>query len=108
MTDVDARAREYVAVVRDGVIAEGAGLTVEAAGQWIALFRVDGTYYAIDNACPHMAGPLGAGELDRYAVTCPLHHWQIDIRTGTSTTNEHVRVRRFDTLVENGWVLVAL
>lgn len=98
--------RQFVRTIRVGELDEGTGRTVEAAGKWIAVFRVDGAFYAIDNACPHMAGPLGAGSLNGFAVTCPLHHWQIDIRTGRSTTNEFVRVTRFDTRVEDGWVLV--
>jgi len=100
--------RQFVRTVRVTDLEDGTGRTVEAAGRWLAVFAVGGEFFAIDNACPHMAGPLGAGTLDGYAVTCPLHHWQIDVRTGRSTTNEHVRVTRFHTRVEDGWVLVEL
>jgi nitrite reductase/ring-hydroxylating ferredoxin subunit len=30
----------------------GAGMVVTAEGKTLALFNVDGSYYAIDNACP--------------------------------------------------------
>lgn len=98
----------FVRVAREEEFAEGQGRTVEAAGRWIALFRIGDAFYAVDNACPHMAGPLGAGRLDGFAVTCPLHHWRIDVRTGRSPTNEHVRVARFETRVEDGWVLIRI
>ena len=96
----------YVRAVRAEDVEEGRGRTVEAGARWIAVFRVDGEVFAIDNACPHMAGPLGAGPLDGHVVTCPLHRWQIDVRTGCSPTNEHVRVARFETRVEDGWIWI--
>ena len=96
----------FVRTVRAEDLAEGQGRTVEAGGQWLALFRVEGEVYAIDNACPHMAGPLGAGPLDGTVVTCPLHRWRIDVRTGCSPTNEYVRVARYETRVEDGWIWV--
>src|SRR5512143_3035894 len=72
----------YVKVARLKELAEGEGRTVEAAGRWIAVFRTAHGVFAVDNACPHMAGPLGAGRLDGFVVTCPLHGWRIDVRTG--------------------------
>ena len=99
---------EYVKVGRVDDFTEGEGRSVEVAGRWLALFRTGGAFYAIDNACPHMAGPLGAGRLDGHVVTCPLHGWRIDVTTGCSPTNEHVRVARFDVRVEDGWVCVGV
>ena len=99
---------EYVKVGRVEDFAEGEGRTVEVAGRWLAIFRADGAFYAIDNACPHMAGPLGAGRLDGRVVTCPLHGWRIDVATGRSPTNENVRVARFDVRVDDGWVAVGI
>lgn len=53
-------------------------------GLEIALFRSeDGAIYALDNACPHMGGPLGEGEMEGCVVTCPWHGWQFDIRDGS-------------------------
>ena|SRR5687768_17603622 len=96
----------FVRAVGAEGLAEGEGRTVEAGGRWLALFRVGGEVFAIENACPHMAGPLGAGRLDGHVVTCPLHGWRIDVRTGCSPTNEHVCVARFETRVEDGWIWV--
>ncbi len=54
----------YVRVLRTDDLRDGEGRTLEVAGWWIGLFRVDGAFYALDNACPHMAGPLGAAQWD--------------------------------------------
>ena len=49
----------------------------------IAVFRTgDGAVYALVDRCPHKQGPLSQGIVHGHAVTCPLHNWQIDLRTG--------------------------
>lgn len=98
---------EFVKAVQVDELAEGEGRTLEVGGRWIALFRIDSGFHAIDNACPHMAGPLGAGCLDGFEVVCPIHGWRIDVRSGKAPTNDYVRVARFDTRIDGDWVLVA-
>ncbi len=60
----------------------GEGKTVEVEGVSVALFNVDGTYFAIANACTHVGGPLGEGALIGNEVTCPLHGAQFDVTCG--------------------------
>ena len=43
-----------------GDLTEGEGKQVEIEGQSLALFRVDGKFYAIDNTCIHQGGPIPA------------------------------------------------
>lgn len=61
----------------------GEGLQVEAGGRAIAVFNVDGEFYAIGGECTHQGGPLGEGELDGAIVTCPWHGATFDVTTGT-------------------------
>ena len=51
-------------------------------GREVALFNVEGKIYGLDNACPHMGGPLGEGEIEDCSVICPWHGWQFDIKSG--------------------------
>ena len=60
----------------------GEGKTVMVEGVSLALFNVDGTYYAIENTCTHVGGPLGEGALIGKEVTCPLHGAQFDVTSG--------------------------
>ena len=60
----------------------GEGKTVEAEGVSLALFNVDGTYFAIANSCTHVGGQLGEGALIGKGVTCPLHGAQFDVTCG--------------------------
>ena len=63
-------------------VGPGEGTTVEIEGLSLALFNVDGTYFAIANACTHVGGPLGEGALIGKEVTCPLHGAQFDVTCG--------------------------
>ncbi|HTN43709.1 MAG TPA: non-heme iron oxygenase ferredoxin subunit [Nitrospiria bacterium] len=74
----------YVKVGTTGDLAPGQGKKVEAGGKKIALFNVDGTYYAIDDTCTHRGGPLSEGELSGNEVTCPWHGAVFDVKTGNA------------------------
>jgi nitrite reductase/ring-hydroxylating ferredoxin subunit len=63
-------------------VAPGGGIAVEAGGKQIALFNIDGTYYAIDDECTHAGGSLAEGTLDGHTVTCPWHGAEFDVKTG--------------------------
>lgn len=51
-------------------------------GREAVLFHLDEGFFAIDNACPHMGGPLNEGEVSDCTVTCPWHGWSFDLKTG--------------------------
>jgi nitrite reductase (NADH) small subunit/3-phenylpropionate/trans-cinnamate dioxygenase ferredoxin subunit len=42
----------------------GTGIAVDIGEHHLALFNVDGTFFAIDDACPHSGAPLSEGDLD--------------------------------------------
>ena len=60
----------------------GEGKAVEVEGVSLALFNVDGSYYAIASECTHVGGPLGEGALIGKQVTCPWHAAQFDVTCG--------------------------
>lgn len=97
---------KYVRVAGVNDLNDGAGKTVQADGQPIALFKVDGKFYAIHNACVHRGGPLGEGELEGRTVTCPWHGWSYDVTTGLNEANPSVKVQQFPVKVEGNDVLV--
>ena len=55
---------------------------VEVEGQKIALFRVDGIFYALSDTCTHRGGPLSEGAVEETEVTCLWHGAKFDVRTG--------------------------
>jgi nitrite reductase/ring-hydroxylating ferredoxin subunit len=99
---------KVVKVARVTDLAPGEGMVVQADGQDIALFNVDGTFHAIHNTCLHKGGPLGEGQLEGIVVTCPWHGWQYDVSNGTNVRSPTVRVASFPVKVEGSDVLVEL
>ena len=52
-------------------------------GEEIAVFHThDNRFYALANRCPHRGGPLSQGIVHGGVVTCPLHNWNISLKTG--------------------------
>lgn len=52
-------------------------------GEEIAVFRtLNSEFHAIVNKCPHKQGPLSQGIVHGGVVTCPLHGWNISLKTG--------------------------
>ena len=63
-------------------VAPGSSTAVDVRGQKVAVFNVDGTFYAISDTCTHRGGPLSEGEVSGTTVTCPWHRAQYDLKTG--------------------------
>jgi nitrite reductase (NADH) small subunit len=65
-------------------IAPGTARTLPVLGaDEIAVFHtLDNRFYALVNRCPHKAGPLSQGIVHGNVVTCPLHSWNISLKTG--------------------------
>ena len=74
---------EFVRAAALDEIPSGRGTLVEVQGVRIALFSLDGEYYAIEDMCTHDGGPLVEGEVvNGCEVQCPRHGARFDIRTG--------------------------
>lgn len=97
---------KYVRVASTEDIPEGEGRCFEVNDQQIAIFNVDGTFYAMDNVCPHQGGPLGEGELDGQVVTCPWHAWDFDVTTGENSEDPDEKQDVFSVKVDDGHILV--
>jgi nitrite reductase/ring-hydroxylating ferredoxin subunit len=73
---------DFVKVASAGEIAPGEAKAVEAGGKKIAIFNIEGTFYAIDDTCTHRGGPLSEGMVVGTEVTCPWHGAVFDVTSG--------------------------
>ncbi len=96
----------FVKVANVNDVPESEGKIVKANGREIALFKVQGQFYAIDNTCKHQGGPLGEGWLEDSIVNCPWHGWRYDIKTGQNQMFPNVKVDTFPVKVEGSDVLI--
>ena len=75
-------AARYVTVAKVGEIPEGGVKITRVEDELLAIFHVEGQYYAINDVCTHDGGPLAEGPLDGHVIECPRHGARFDIRTG--------------------------
>lgn len=73
---------EFTTVATTDEITSGERMVVEFGRRWVAIFNVDGHYYAIEDRCTHDDGPLAEGELKGCIIACPRHGATFDIRNG--------------------------
>ena len=93
----------------------------------VAVFRLDGEFYAWLNLCPHMGGPVCQGKMiakvdeiiaedrtsrgmafskTRMHIVCPWHAYEFDIRTGVHPGNSRARLRKLPVAISEGDVIV--
>ncbi len=94
-------------IARCADIPEGGNIVVSLEdGREVAIFHIGEEYYALDNRCPHMEGPLGEGELDGCVVTCPWHGWQFDVRNGECQNMPGEQAKKIPLTVEDGFIWI--
>ena len=77
---------EFVRVATVGEIEPGRAKRVEVGEEAIAVFNLDGEYYAIGDTCSHEEASLSEGDVFGDCVECPLHGAEFDITTGKNLT----------------------
>lgn len=75
-------AENFVTIAKASEIPEGEARVALLNDVRLAVCKVDGTIYVIDDTCTHDDGPLGAGTLEGHAIVCPRHGAKFDVRTG--------------------------
>ena len=83
--------------------------TVQIDGQKeIAVFRTgDDHVFALVDECPHKKGPLSQGIVHGHNVACPLHNWNIALRTGEAQGNDEGCTPTLAVRVEGERILIA-
>lgn len=103
---------------------EGRPKVVKVKGREITVIQWREEIHAVRNICPHQtqsfkgahvrpgfsATPGGVGELTmdpaEPVLVCPVHTWSFNLRSGQCTVDESLRIRRYDTAIEDGRLLI--
>ena len=90
---------DFVTVATVDEVGPGEGRAFPLGDQMVALFQIDGTFYAITDACPHMGASLAGGHFEDDVVTCPWHAWRFCVRDGTWCDNPKVKIDAYEVRV---------
>ena len=108
-TPTRAPAPIWTPVAHEDDIEARSARTVRYAGVRIALFRgASGKVYALEDRCPHKNGPLSEGIVHGERVTCPLHAWVLELRSGEATGADHGCARSYPVQVIDGVIYLSL
>jgi 3-phenylpropionate/trans-cinnamate dioxygenase ferredoxin component len=77
---------DFIRVAKVSDLSDPGKTLVEVEDRLVALFKVGGQFFAIDDVCTHDGGPLAEGTLENHAIACPRHGARFDIRTGQALT----------------------
>ena len=95
-----------VKVLELSALPSGQIALVSVDGEDVVLFRRGDEIFAFGNRCPHQEGSLSDGFVEGDIVTCPLHGWEFDVRSGLCMTIPGESVPRYNVTVEDGAVFL--
>ncbi len=98
----------FIKVATKSEIAPGTSKRIEVNDKEIALFNLDGNFYAINEICPHRGGPLSEGFVEEGVLTCPWHGWQFQLASGECLTDPSTCQTKYEVKVEGDDVLISL
>ena len=84
----------------------GGSKSIRILARRIAVFNLDGDFYAIEADCKHMKANLSTGEINGMVIACPVHGWRYDIPTGECLDEQWAKLKTFAVFVENGYIWV--
>jgi 3-phenylpropionate/trans-cinnamate dioxygenase ferredoxin subunit len=103
-----AGAGDWIRVAPASDIAPGDYASAEVDGAFVAVYNIDGEFFAIDDVCTHDGGGLAGGEIVDHQVICPRHGARFCLRTGQALTPPaYEPVHSYPTRVVDGYVEVA-
>lgn len=84
-------------------IAPGDYAQTEVDGVIVAVFNIEGKFYAIEDQCTHDGGGLAGGAVENCEVICPRHGARFSLATGAALSPPaYESVRTYATRVNAG------
>ena len=99
---------EFIEVARLDDLPPGRQWHTRHVAKDVALFNVEGTIYAMENACLHQGQSLGSSPLDGCVVTCRGHGWRYNVTTGNTLHVPDYGVQTYPVKVVDGKIMIAL
>ena len=90
-------------------VAPGTVQGFEVGGEKIAVYNIDGSFYATEARCTHATADLADGILDGETIECTMHFGAFNVKTGKAVQAPcTIDLKTFKTVVRDGQVLVDL
>ena len=73
---------DWVDVCAANALADNENIVVDVDGTDVAIFKLDGQFYAIEDVCSHDGAEIASGELEGDEIICPRHGAKFCVKTG--------------------------
>ncbi len=73
---------DWIDVIPESALAEGEHVVVEVDGVEVAVFRIEGQFYAVEDVCTHDGAEIASGRLEGCEIVCPRHGARFCLKTG--------------------------
>ncbi|MEI6268071.1 MAG: non-heme iron oxygenase ferredoxin subunit [Methylococcaceae bacterium] len=98
---------DWVNVIDETALADGENIVIDIDGVDVAVFKVDGDFYAIEDVCSHDGGEIASGELVGDEIVCPRHGARFCVKTGfVKSPPAYENIYCFSVRIEKGKVQV--
>ena len=98
---------DWVDVIAETALAEGENIVVDVDGTDVALFKIQGSFYAIEDICSHDGAEIASGLLDGDEIICPRHGARFCIKTGAvKSPPAYEAIKCFPVRIDNNTVQV--
>ena len=98
---------EWIDVAPQNELPAGSRKIINTPHTEIAVFNLDGQFYAIEDVCTHDGGELASGICEGDQIICPRHGASFCIRDGRSLTPPaYEDIDAFPVRVENDMVQI--
>ena len=98
---------DWIDVIDQNELADGENVVVDVYGTDVAVFKLDGEFYAIEDVCTHDGAEIASGRLEGDEIICPRHGARFCIKTGAvKSAPAYEDIACFPVRIENGRVQV--
>jgi len=98
----------WIEVVDNSELPDNEGRAFPVRDRMVAIFRVDGVLYAMDDMCPHQGASLAAGWIHEGCVACPWHAWRFQLSDGAWLDNPKIKAETYPVELRGTKIFVAL
>lgn len=101
--------QNWIGACLDSEIPKRGAIRIQHGERQIAIFKTaSGDIFALEDKCPHNGGPLSAGIVHDNCVTCPLHNWDISLKSGMAQGADEGQATTFSVRLEGDRVMLCI
>ncbi len=89
-------------LIQEEKLMTGASMIKAADGKDLIVYRENKDIRVYDNHCPHQSTLISENDLSGVELTCPLHKWKFDLKTGECLEVGDKPLNTLECKIENG------